>query len=312
MQGVLATDSGSLKGALMGTGLAFDEWMRSGRLSSYVTERKSGGEGIKLFECAQPAGDKSDRGSDCLVLVQLLSDHVPQRSNFGGGRRDFVGFEGNFSLVPPGFASEIEVYTAQRIRIASFDAAHFRGILEQARPGCDPFDFGPLHEGAFTVPQLGALVDRMWADASDRGGGRLLAEGAAMQVLALLARAANHEIAQVRGGLAPWAERRVRDFLQTHYARDTSLSELADLVGLSPFHFTRMFKQSSGVTPYAYLRAIRVEQAQRLLAESDLPVIEIALAVGYETPQAFARMFRAVSGMSPSQWRRVHGGKVAV
>lgn len=296
----------------METGLGFDEWMRSGRLSSYVTERKSGGDGIKLFECAQPAGDKSDRGSGSLVLAQLLSDQVPQRSNFGGGRREFVGLEGNFSLVPPGFASEIEVFTAQRIRIASFDATHFRDILEQAQPGRDPFDFGPLHEGAFTVPQLGALIDRMWTDASDRGGGRLLAEGAAMQVLALLARAANHDVTQVRGGLAPWAERRVRDYLQTHYARDTSLSELAGLVDLSPFHFTRMFKQSSGVTPYAYLRAIRVEQAQRLLAESDLPVIEIALEVGYETSQAFARMFRAETGMSPSQWRRFQGHNVAV
>jgi len=292
----------------MRTGLKFDEWMRSGRLSSYVTERKSGGDGIKLFECAQPAGDKSDRGSNCLVLVQLRSDHVPQRSNFGGGRREFVGQSGHFSLVPPGFASEIEVLAAQRIRIASFEAAHFRDILEDARPGRDPFDFGSLHDGAFMVPQLGPIMERLWADAADQGGGRLLAEGAALQVFALLSRAADQEAVHVRGGLAPWAERRVRDFLETNFARDTTLSELAGLVGLSPFHFTRMFKQSMGVPPYSYLRAIRVGRAQRLLAASTLTVLEIALAVGYDTPQAFARMFRAETGMSPSQWRRAHGG----
>ncbi|WP_086740160.1 AraC family transcriptional regulator [Erythrobacter colymbi] len=286
----------------------FDEWMRSGRLSSYVTERKSGGEGIKLFECAQPAGDKSDRGSNCLVLVQLRSDHIPQRSNFGAGRREFVALAGQFSLVPPGFASEIEVFAPQRIRIASLEADHFRPILEEARPGGDPFDFGVLHDGAFTAPQLGAVMERMWADAADRGGGRLLAEGAALQLLALLARGAAREMVQVRGGLAPWAERRVRDYLHTHYARDTSLSELAALVGLSPFHFTRMFKQSTGVAPYAYLRALRVEQAQALLAASDLPVTEVAARVGYDTPQAFARMFRAEVGTSPSRWRRLNGG----
>ncbi|WP_285712947.1 AraC family transcriptional regulator [Erythrobacter oryzae] len=290
----------------MGTGLKFDEWMRSGRPGSYVTERKSGGDGIKLFECAQPAGDLSDRGSNSLVLVQLRSDHVPQRSNFGGGRREFVGTHGQFSLVPPGFASEIQVFAAQRIRIVSFDAACFRGILQDARPRRQPFDFGPLHVGAFSLPHLGAVIERMWAEAADAGAGRLLAQGAAMQILALLARAAQQEAVMVRGGLAPWAERRVREFLEAHYASDISLTELAALVGLSPFHFLRMFKQTTGVTPYAYLRALRVERAQRLLAASNLPVTEVAARVGYETPQAFARMFRVETGTSPSHWRRLH------
>lgn len=288
--------------------LSYDDWISTGRLSPYVTARKSAGAGIKLFEAAQPAGDMSDPATSSLVLVQILSDRLKQRSDLGGGLRESCTRAGDIALAPPFFATDIEVYGPHRIRLFTFESSHFRGAMEEARPGRDPFDFGRLHEVPFAVPQLGAVLDRMWADAADQGGGRLFAEGAALQVLGMLARQADQDSVPVKGGLALWAERRVRDYLEANYARDTSLAELAALVGLSPYHFTRMFKQSTGVPPYAYLRAIRVERAQHLLATSSLPVIEIALAVGYDTPQAFARMFRAEAGTSPSQWRRAHSG----
>jgi len=286
---------------------SYDEWMRTGRLAQYVIERKSAGEALTLFETAQPAGDMSDPANSSLVLVQALSPRIDQCADFGGGRNATSMGRGAFALVPPGFATDIEVYVPHRIRVFGFDSSHFRAVMEEARPGRDPFDFGRLHARAFTQPALGDLLDRMWADAADRGGGRLLAESMAFQVLALLSRAADDSAVHARGGLAPWAERLVRDYLHAHYARDTSLGELAALVGLSPFHFSRMFKQTTGVSPFGYLRRLRSSHARVLLEAGDMPVIEIALAVGYETPAAFARMFRAETGMSPSRWRRAHG-----
>jgi len=58
--------------------------------------------------------------------------------------------------------------------------------------------------------------------------------------------------------------------------------------------------------PYRYQQALRIERAAELLATSDLRIIEIALAVGYETPQALARVFVQQHGMTPSEWRRRH------
>jgi len=295
----------------MNSSTSYDEWMRTGRLAQYVTERKSAGAALTLFEMAQPAGDMSDPATTSMVLVQILSDHVKHTSDFGGGRHDCSLRPGAFALVPPGFATDIEVYVTHRIRVFGFDSSHYRAVMEEARPGRDPFDFGRLHARAFTQPKLGGLLDRMWADAADRGGGRLLAESMALQVLALLSRAADGGAVHARGGLAPWAERQVRDYLHAHFTRDIALGELAALVGLSPFHFTRMFKQTTGVSPFVYLRRLRAERARALLETGELSVIEIALAVGYDTPQAFARMFRAETGMSPSQWRRTHGGGAA-
>jgi AraC family transcriptional regulator len=285
---------------------SYDEWMRTGRLAQYVTARKAAGEGIAMLETVQPAGDMSDPATTSAALVQVLSNGVRQRSDFGGGRHDWNARAGSFALLPPRFASEIEVFVPHRIRVFSFDAPHFADVMTEARPGRDPFDFGRLHDGIFTLPQLGGVVDRMWSEAADRGAGRLLAESMALQALALLARAADGHAVHARGGLAPWAERRVRDYLHAHYAQNIALAELAGLVGLSPYHFTRMFKHSLGMPPYRYLRRLRVEHAQHMLAASDWPVIEIGAAVGYETPQAFARMFRAETGLSPTQWRRAY------
>ncbi len=291
---------------------SYDDWISTGRLSPYVTARKSAGAGIKLFEAAQPAGDMSDPATSSLVLVHILSDRLMQRSDLGGGLRESCARAGDIALAPPFFASDIEVYSPHRIRLFTFESAYFRSAMEEARPGRDPFDFGRLHDQPFAVPQLCGVLDRMWADAADQGGGRLFAEGAALQVLGMLAREADKTARPTKGGLAPWAERRVREYLNAHFARDTSLAELAALVGLSPFHFTRMFKQSIGVPPYVYLRRLRVARARHLLSATDLPVTDVAALVGYETPQAFARMFRAETGDSPTRWRRDHGTGAAV
>lgn len=311
---MLATRPGdeSALGARMHGIPTYDEWMRTGRLAQYVTERKSAGEAISMIESSQPAGDMSDPATRSAALVQLISDGIKHRSDFGGGRRDHNSRAGRFALIPPHFASDIEVFVPHRIRVFGFDTLHFNAVMAEARPGRDPFDFGWLHDEIFALPQLGGLLDLMWDEAADHGGGRLLAESLALRVLGLLTRAADGGVVHARGGLAPWAERRVRDYLHEHFARDTSLAELAALVDLSPFHFTRMFKQSTGVSPYAYLRHLRTRHACTLLEATGLPMIEIGLAVGYDTPQAFARMFRAETGMSPSQWRRAHGGKTIV
>ena len=283
---------------------SYDEWMRTGRLSPYVVERKSAGTGIKLFECAQPAGDMSDPATASMVLVHILSDGVQQRSDLGGGLRESTARTGALALCPPGFASRIEIFGPHRVRLFAFDEAQFREVLEEARPGRDPYDFGRLHQLPFMVPQLGRTLDRLWQDASDQGGGRLLAEASALEILGVLTREADRKSNVIRGGLAPWAERRVREYLHAYYREDISLDTLAAMVGLSKFHFSRMFKQSMGVPPYVYQRRVRVERAQHLLANTSLPVIEIGAEVGYETHQAFARMFRAEVGSSPTEWRR--------
>lgn len=106
------------------------------------------------------------------------------------------------------------------------------------------------------------------------------------------------------GGLAVWAERQCIAYMRENLERDVQLSDLAEIAGLSPHHFARMFKQNIGVSPHAFLMSVRMEKARELLAQSTLPISEVAAQVGYSAPSTFARLFRAQIGASPLHYRQ--------
>jgi AraC family transcriptional regulator len=109
-----------------------------------------------------------------------------------------------------------------------------------------------------------------------------------------------------RRGLLPAARLRAVDqHMRSHLADPFSLATLASIAGSSPFHFSRMFSRSTGVSPESYFIALRITEARRLLSETDLPVIEIALTVGYSSPSHFAQTFRRATGKTPTQFRGV-------
>jgi len=96
----------------------------------------------------------------------------------------------------------------------------------------------------------------------------------------------------------------VIEYLRTNIERDVRIAELAALVNLSPFHFARNFRNAVGQPPYRYQIMMRMHRARDLLINTRMSVIEIALAVGYDTPQAFSRTFRQWLSVSPSAYRQ--------
>jgi AraC family transcriptional regulator len=78
-------------------------------------------------------------------------------------------------------------------------------------------------------------------------------------------------------------------------------------VQLSPYHFSRAFKQSFGMPPHRYLTSRRIERAKSLLAERKLSVTEIGLDIGFSETSAFTSAFRKVTGETPTNYRRSLG-----
>lgn len=107
-----------------------------------------------------------------------------------------------------------------------------------------------------------------------------------------------------RGGLADWQVRKITAFIRDNLDRQVGLDELAALVHLSRFHFCTAFRRATGHSPHRWLTQQRMARAQELLANPALPITEVALAVGYETPSAFAASFRKATGATPSAFRR--------
>lgn len=109
----------------------------------------------------------------------------------------------------------------------------------------------------------------------------------------------------VKGGLAPWQERRAKEMLAANLVGDTSLAEIAEACGLSVSHFSRAFRKSTGLAPHAWLLQARVEHAMTLLRQRDQSLAEIALACGFVDQSHFTRVFVQRVGLTPGSWRRV-------
>lgn len=114
---------------------------------------------------------------------------------------------------------------------------------------------------------------------------------------------ASKRLPEINGGLAGHKLRRATDYIQDNLARDLSLAEIADVVDLSTFHFVRAFKQTTGETPYQYLLKSRIDRAKQLLAETELPLAEVAYLVGFNSQSHFTTSFRRLARLTPKAYR---------
>lgn len=114
-------------------------------------------------------------------------------------------------------------------------------------------------------------------------------------------------------GKEPLAVNIVREYLKAHFADDhnTSLTQLAQVTGLSPFYLTRVFRQAMGLPPHAYLNQIRLERAKQLLF-AGRPVAAVAYETGFTDQSHLTRRFKQVYGVTPghvlSQRKNVQDG----
>ena len=112
-------------------------------------------------------------------------------------------------------------------------------------------------------------------------------------------------LATSRGGLPPVRTQRVCEYIESHLDQKIGLEALAAIAGLSTHHFARAFHQSVGMPPHSYLLSRRLERAERMLRETQLPLSEIAAATGFSDQSHLARHFRRRTGMSPrlARWK---------
>lgn len=134
----------------------------------------------------------------------------------------------------------------------------------------------------------------------------LLEDAVVSTVLARLAYAQGWRMVPLGqgAGLAPWQQRRVKDMIEASLAGGLRLDELAGACGLSSGHFSRAFKQSTGMPPYRWLQLRRIERAKQLLKSGTLTLAEVALACGFADQSHLSRQFRRVVGAPPARWRR--------
>ena len=95
--------------------------------------------------------------------------------------------------------------------------------------------------------------------------------------------------------------------MNREFAKDHTLDDFAAMCRMSKFHFLRVFRSVTGISPVEYRNRIRIEHAKELLLESALSVSEIGTAVGYASPSYFSDAFKKAVGMSPGRYRETDG-----
>jgi AraC family transcriptional regulator len=104
--------------------------------------------------------------------------------------------------------------------------------------------------------------------------------------------------------LTDYQVRAAIDYIQDHVRDSLDLGSISRVAGLSEFHFARLFKAATGVTPFQFVTQVRMARARELLRKTRLPISEIAERVGYQKPSHFSHRFRAALGCGPDAYRK--------
>ncbi|MBR0722637.1 helix-turn-helix transcriptional regulator [Bradyrhizobium manausense] len=247
-------------------------------------------------------------------VVEPMTDHVimtyptgVQRLERRNGKSVAIGTarSGVVTIIPagssarwdiPGFVDVIQLYLPQAAlaRIAHEANTPTPGDLLERTGHPDPVVSGLLMSAADVLEGNAALDHLFRQQLTDVLATRILAEHTGEPSTFKL----------VMGGLSPHALRRAIERLRSDSDTDVSLAVLASDAGLSRFHFCRAFKESTGLSPHAWLRQQRLDQAMNMLRDTDASIAAIAGQLGYASQTAFAAAFKKLTGETPSDWRR--------
>ena len=270
-----------------------------------VRKRKAAWDGIRLEHCELRPGElPRHRHREHVVLLSLTDGCKGELVTANGSGVSGTQTRGNICVVPSGLehqaalegnSEHLALYVDPSLIAKAAADAQLSGSFEIA----ERYTRGDKVINSVGMALLGELD-------TEGLSGRLYAEslGNVLAVHLLRYYAVSSPLpAIVTGGLSATKLRHVTDFIGDNYSRDLKLAELAQVARMSSFHFAREFKRTTGTTPHQYLIKFRVERAKSLLAQNELPLIEVGLRSGFSHQSHFTRLFRRLTGTTPHLYR---------
>ena len=257
---------------------------------------------IAYLDAADVVGARLRDSLDILVPTDNANLFATYRVGQGRDRTAFVRAP-LVSILPPELPHSLADRPGSNTLILSIAAPFFNEVARAL--GCGDAALVEPHANADPlIREVGNAIER---DVRSR---RPPDAGYTESLAAVLAGhvARNYVIAKSAkaahcGGLAPHKLRCVRNHVCEHLGETTRVDQLAEAVHLSPFHFARMFKQSTGQSPHLYVLMQRIERAKELLAETDTALVDVAAEVGFRTQGHFTTVFHRYAGLTPRKFR---------
>ena len=268
-------------------------------------KRKASWEGIRLEHYRLPVGELPEHThSEHVVMISLSDGARGEIRTASGTRISGTLHSGNVCVLPSGLAHRARLDNSSEHLAMYLDPSTLRRAASESKLSAN---FEVVERCTRTDGVISSIGKALLGELETEGlSGRLYAESLANLLAVHLLRhyttgAGNAQ--RITGGLSAQKLRQVMAFIAENYSNDVRLAELANVAGMSSFHFAREFKRTTGTTPHQYLIKFRVERAKTLLAAAELPLTEVGLQSGFSHQSHFTRLFRRFTGTTPQSYR---------
>jgi AraC family transcriptional regulator len=282
-----------------------------GHRSPLVFDCKTAWDGLTVMRWGGERGEVLDYVSaQHLISIPLVGELEIDLHTAGGRRQLIRRTVDKTCLLPAGYDTSFR--WASEVNCLSIGLSP--ALVARAASGSvgtDALELTEVEEKDDPLVRQIALALLAEAEAKEPAG-RLYAESLGHTLALHLIRhysTARRQPATFSGGLGGNRLRRVREFINGHLDEDLTLAEIAEAADLSPYHFARAFKRSTGLTPQQYVTERRIERAKQLLAESRLPIVDVSAFAGFKNQSHFTTTFRRLTAMTPKAYREEVGSR---
>ena len=259
---------------------------------------------LEYFE-AEPASMPTDRYSQHHIILNLRDEPHRLENWRDGEHRDFTYHKNEIIVTPAGVESGWKWHVKTKCIIITLDPAKFEQFAQT--------ELGIL----LSTEQLKDLPQFLDEDITQSGiqlkeslrcdlGSQVMFESYARIFLTklILKYGLQEEEYNFSKSFTAQHYKQVLDYIAVNYGNNILLEDMAAQASLSPSHFSRLFKQTIGQSPYQFLMSYRIEQAKKMLDNPHKLMVDIAIGCGFSDQAHFSRIFKKIEGLTPKQYRK--------
>ncbi|MEN9565933.1 MAG: hypothetical protein RLZZ69_1129 [Cyanobacteriota bacterium] len=259
---------------------------------------------LEYFE-AEPASMPTDKYEQHHIILNLREEPHRLENWRDGEHRDFIYHKNEIIVTPAGVESGWRWHVKSKCIIITLEPAKFEkfaqtelGILLCDRQLKDLPQFLDQDITQSGIQLLEALKCEL--------GSQVMFESFARIFLTKLILKYGLQTSEYEFSKSFTARhyKQVLDYIAVNYSHNILLEDMAAKADLSPSHFSRLFKQTIGQSPYQFLTSYRIEQAKKMLDNSNAVMVDIAINCGFSDQAHFSRVFKKIVGLTPKQYRQ--------